>query len=70
LPGTLYHFRAVAVNSAALIAGADLTFTTPSISPPALQQSILLPSGALSFTFTTALARRLLRWHRLTSRST
>mgnify|MGYP003605873649 CR=1 FL=1 len=33
LPGTLYHVRLTATNSAGVASGADLTFTTPALLP-------------------------------------
>src|SRR6185436_15738276 len=44
-PGTLYHFRAVAVNLAGTNFGNDLTFTTIAIPPPQLNNFTLLANG-------------------------
>ncbi|MGA2542960.1 MAG: hypothetical protein ABSG78_15525 [Verrucomicrobiota bacterium] len=40
LPGTTYHFQALAQNSIGTNAGGDLTFVTPSLPPPMLQASL------------------------------
>jgi autotransporter-associated beta strand protein len=53
-PGALYHFRAAAGSSAGVAYGADLTFTTATVSPATLQQPVMLANGAFSFTFSNA----------------
>jgi hypothetical protein len=53
--GTLYHFSAVAFNSAGQVNAQDLTFTTAaSASPPVLQQPVILSGGSFQFTFTNS----------------
>ena len=51
LPGTTYHFQAVANNSLGTTAGADTTFTTALVSPPKLG-GLALSGGALKLSFT------------------
>jgi uncharacterized repeat protein (TIGR02543 family) len=43
-PGTTYHFRIVATNAGGTAYGADTTFTTAALSPPALSGLTLRPS--------------------------
>ena len=52
-PGTLYHFRVIATNSAGTNAGLDLTFTTafPVATPPNLSNPTML-GGTFQFAFT------------------
>jgi len=50
-PGTLYHFRAVATNSAGTTNGSDLTFTTVAIPPPLLN-NLAVTNGQFRFAFT------------------
>lgn len=44
LPGTLYHVRLTATNSAGVAVGVDLTFTTPALLPVA----VTVPAGAVT----------------------
>jgi hypothetical protein len=51
LAGRLYHYRAVATNSAGYALGSDMTFTTLAVSAPTLG-SLTNNNGQFSFTFT------------------
>lgn len=56
-PGTTYHFRIVASNSAGTSVGADATFTTPLLSgalPPAAQNTVTISATPASVTFGNA----------------
>ena len=54
VPGTTYHFRLVAANSAGTVLGSNLTFTTVPLQPviPILKRPVLLPDGTLRLSFT------------------
>ena len=51
LPGTTYHFQAVANNSLGTAVGTDATFTTAQVPPPQLRGLVLGASG-FKFSFT------------------
>jgi predicted outer membrane repeat protein len=53
IPGTLYHFRAVAVSPAGSVAGADATFTTPGLPAPSLNVGGVMANGELQINFTS-----------------
>ena len=52
LPGTLYHYRAVATSSVGSINTTDSTFTTLSISQPHLSALLVAGGGNLQINFT------------------
>jgi hypothetical protein len=68
LPGTTYHYRAVATNSTGVGNGADLTFTT--VAWPAITTTTLLPgpqlalqfSGSSNVSYTLEVSTNLINW--------
>ena len=53
LPGTTYHFRAVAANRLGTSLGDDITFATTADTPPTLG-NLAIVSGSFSFSFNNA----------------
>lgn len=74
-PGTIYHFRAGAINAGGTADGDDQTFATlprPSVlgvtrqSPPAAAGSLLQFSGSPSLSYTLETSTNLVNWLMLT----
>ncbi len=51
MAAALYHYRAVASNSAGVTLGQDMSFSTLSLPPPLLAAPVLLGNGAFQFVF-------------------
>jgi hypothetical protein len=51
LPGTLYHYQAVAGNNAGLDTGGDMSFTTAAVLPPILGVAAASSNGAFQIKF-------------------
>lgn len=51
LPSGIYQYQIVASNEVATVSGAELTFSTASVTPPNLSGALKLSAGTLSLTF-------------------
>ena len=52
--GTTYHFRAIAANAVGTSTGADLTFTTLTVTQPQVKPVLTLGNNQFGFNFTNA----------------